>query len=243
MLLGATVLGLGATQANAEDLEASPRRKLKIVVAGGHPDDPESGCGGTMARYADAGHEVVALYLTRGEAGLEGKSHDEAARIRSAEAIEACKILGARPVFAGQIDGATEINRQRYAEYRQILAAEKPDMVFTHWPIDRHPDHRVASLLTYDAWLHTKKQFALYYYEVYSGLETQQFAPTDYVDIGATEDRKRAAVAAHASMSEEAIYVRHDMMNRFRGLEFTCEYAEAFIRQVQRPKTGVMVGH
>ena len=34
---------------------------LKAIVAGGHPDDPESGCGGTMALYADRGHEVIAI--------------------------------------------------------------------------------------------------------------------------------------------------------------------------------------
>ncbi|NUQ20190.1 MAG: PIG-L family deacetylase, partial [Gemmatimonadaceae bacterium] len=63
--------------------ERGPGAKLKVLVAGGHPDDPESGCGGTMARYADAGHDVVALYLTRGEAGIEGTSHVDAARIRT----------------------------------------------------------------------------------------------------------------------------------------------------------------
>ena len=47
----------------------SPARKLKIVVAGAHPDDPELGAGGTIARYADLGHEVVCLYLTRGQVG------------------------------------------------------------------------------------------------------------------------------------------------------------------------------
>jgi LmbE family N-acetylglucosaminyl deacetylase len=62
-----------------------------------------------MARYAELGHEVVSLYLTRGEAGIRGKNHDDAARIRTAEAEQACKILGARPMFVGQIDGATEV--------------------------------------------------------------------------------------------------------------------------------------
>src|SRR5215475_6104846 len=63
----------------------SQARKLKIIVVGGHPDDPESGCGGAIARYADAGHDVVCLYLTRGEAGIRGKSADEAAAIRTRE--------------------------------------------------------------------------------------------------------------------------------------------------------------
>ena len=84
---------LGASM-GAGALAAGPAGKLKLVVAGGHPDDPESGCGGTMARFAEAGGDVVALYLTRGEAGIPGKSAQEAARIRTREAEEACKILG-----------------------------------------------------------------------------------------------------------------------------------------------------
>ena len=44
--------------------EAGPLPKLKVLVTGAHPDDPESGCGGTIARYTDSGHTVTALYLT-----------------------------------------------------------------------------------------------------------------------------------------------------------------------------------
>lgn len=36
-------------------------RKLKVVVTGGHPGDPEYGCGGTVARFVGAEHEVVLL--------------------------------------------------------------------------------------------------------------------------------------------------------------------------------------
>ncbi|HEV2483966.1 MAG TPA: PIG-L family deacetylase [Terracidiphilus sp.] len=51
----------------------------------GNPDDPQSGCGGTIARYTDEGHEVVILYLTRGESGIERTSMQDAAAIRTAE--------------------------------------------------------------------------------------------------------------------------------------------------------------
>src|SRR5690242_17428642 len=72
-------------------------RRLRVVVVGAHPDGPESSCGGTMSRYADLGHEVVAVYLTRGEAGIKGKTAEEAAAIRTSEAERACQILKARP--------------------------------------------------------------------------------------------------------------------------------------------------
>src|SRR5436305_12673252 len=88
--------------------------RLRVIVVGGHPGDPEAGCGGTVANYADQGHEVTVLYLTRGEAGVAGKGAGEAADMRMAEAREACRILKAKPVFADQIDGATELNEARY---------------------------------------------------------------------------------------------------------------------------------
>jgi len=234
--MGSALAGnLPGAERSQASISAGKDRKLKLVVVGGHPDDPESGCGGTMARFAELGHEVVALYLTRGEAGIAGKSHEESAAIRTAECFEACKILKARPAFAGQIDGSTEINATRYDELRKLLQGEEPDIVLTHWPIDTHRDHRAASFLVYDAWLHLEQKFALYYFEVMSGSQTQNFGPTDYVDITATEDRKHAACFAHKSQNPEGFYAHHDLMNKFRGLESGHKYAEAFVRHVQSP--------
>lgn len=59
---------------------------LGVLVIGGHPGDPEAGCGGTIARYTAQGHAVTLLYLPRGEAGVRGKNAAESAAIRSAEA-------------------------------------------------------------------------------------------------------------------------------------------------------------
>jgi LmbE family N-acetylglucosaminyl deacetylase len=230
VLVGAALTLPLAAAAQAPSEPVHPER-LRVVVVGGHPDDPESGAGGTMARLADLGHEVVALYLTRGEAGVRGKSHDQAAAIRTAECEKACAILKARPVFAGQIDGATEVTPRRYDAFAKVLMAEKPNAVFTHWPVDTHRDHRAASLLAYDAWLGARRSspFALYYFEVMTGEQSQNFRPTDYVDISPTEQRKRDACFAHASQDPAEFYKIHDLMNQFRGTEHGCKYAEGFV--------------
>ena len=232
--------GLPLLIQNASSEVSGTSRKLKIVVAGAHPDDPESGCGGTIALYSNLGHEVAVLYLTRGEAGIPAKSAQEAAAIRTAESQKACSILRARPIFAGQIDGNTEINRSRYDDFRKILQSEHPDIVFTHWPIDTLRDHRVMSLLVYDAWIESGKKFDLYYFEVDQGEQTQQFHPTHYVDITQTEDRKRAACLVHASQRPEtSFYPLHEKMNRFRGMECGRELAEGFVRHCQNLETSV----
>ena len=191
-----------------------------------------------MARYASLGHEVISIYLTRGEAGIAGKSHEEAARIRTREAEEACKILGARAVFAGQVDGSTELNRRRYEDFRQMLLPLAPDIVLTHWPIDTHRDHRAASLAVYDALQAAERKFLLYYFEVMTGDQTQNFLPTHHVDITAFEVKKRAACFAHPSQHPEEWYTWHDEMNRFRGMECQAKYAEGFVAYALNASTG-----
>lgn len=209
-------------------------RPLRILVAGAHPDDPESACGGAIARYAQAGHEVVCLYATRGEAGISGVPHDEAARIRTAEAEAACRLLGARPVFLGQIDGATELNAARYDEAARLIEAEAPDVAFTHWPVDTHRDHRVTSMLVYDAWLRLDRPFALFFFETLTGEQTQAFHPTHYVDIAATEAIKHRACLLHESQkADEYFYPLHAQMHRLRGMEAGMPAAEAYAQHPQ----------
>jgi N-acetylglucosamine malate deacetylase 1 len=212
---------------------AEAQHKLKVIVTGGHPGDPEYGCGGTIARYTDLGHEVVLLYLNRGDP--TAKVPDDASGIRTAEATRACEILKARPAYAEQIDGHAVVDQEHYARFHRLLEGEQPSVVFTHWPIDNHADHRAISLLVYEAWLRMGKKFALYYYEVSDGEDTVQFAPTHYVDITQTEARKRLACYAHASQAPDRFYALQELVTRMRGVEIGHKQAEAYIRHVQSP--------
>ena len=216
---------------------------LKIVCVGGHTDDPESGCGGSLARYAALGHAVTIIYLTRGEAGIPGKPHNEAAAIRSAEGEAACRILGAKPVFAGQIDGATVVDKAAAESLGKLIVAEDPDLVFTQWPIDSHLDHQAASILTFRAWLAARGRFELYYYEVDLGAQTMGFHPTDYIDITAVREKKKAALFAHKSQDGERIYREyHQAMESYRGRESGCGAAEGFVHLARVHSTTPLPG-
>jgi LmbE family N-acetylglucosaminyl deacetylase len=72
------------------------KKPLSVICVGAHPDDPEESSFGTLARYAEAGHRVTVIYLTRGERGIRDKSLEEAAAIRTAEAEAACRVIGGR---------------------------------------------------------------------------------------------------------------------------------------------------
>ncbi|HXM16974.1 MAG TPA: hypothetical protein VN933_17140, partial [Candidatus Eremiobacteraceae bacterium] len=64
-LLGGATADAASLGAGAET-PASGGRKIKVVVCGGHPGDPEYGCGGTIARLTQMGHDVVLFYLNDG---------------------------------------------------------------------------------------------------------------------------------------------------------------------------------
>lgn len=224
-------LGLSTLMGSAA---TTPYSKMKIVCVGGHPDDPETGCGGTLARLTQAGNEVTIIYLTNGEAGVRGKSHEEAAAIRTKESLASSRILKAKPVFAGQIDGDTIVNNEWVQKLHALITSEAPDLVFTHWPLDAHKDHQCAGLLTIQSWVRSKRSFGLYFFEVCTGPQTMGFHPTDYVDISSTLDQKHQAVYCHTSQNPDGIYhsqhCNHGMMETFRGMEAGVKAAEAFVR-------------
>jgi LmbE family N-acetylglucosaminyl deacetylase len=226
----APALGAGQESNSSHSTGKAPEKQLNILCMGAHPGDPEFGCGGTLARYSDQGHKVTLLYLTRGEAGDPAKSYSESAALRTLEAETACSILKARPMFAGQIDGNTELNKGRNEAMTSLILSEKPDIVFTHWPLDSHVDHQIAGLLTLTAWIRSGRQFHLYFYEVNTGSETMGFEPTDYVDITEVRARKKEAMFAHKTQNPQEVYDSYfKAMEDFRGLEAGVKAAEGFI--------------
>lgn len=236
LIAGLTVLGTATAHAGDTDSGAANRPRKKILAIGAHPDDNESSCGGTLARLAAEGHEVVSVYFTRGERGIKGTAMTEAAAIRTQEAIEACRLIGIRPVFMTQIDGGCEIVPERYQEMTDLIMREKPDIVLTHWPIDTHRDHAICSILVFDTWKKTGCFFDLYYYEPMMGNQAQNFHPSDYVDITDYEEIKRKMCYCHKSQEPLRWYDGYHMkMMEFRGMEMGIKYAEGFVRVWQGP--------
>ena len=230
LLNGGILTGAAAASVSGAPGADSGKRRLKIVVAGGHPGDPEYACGGTVAKLTQQGHEVVLLYLN------DGAWPPTPAATRIGEAKHACEILKARPAYANQTNGHAVVDAARYDEFQKIIAAENPDAVFNQWFVDNHRDHRAIANLTYDAWNQLKRKFALYYYEVSDGEDTMQFpSPTHYVDITSVADTKKAACYAHASQNPDFFYGVQDAVAVFRGFAGGYKRAEAYLMQIPSP--------
>ncbi|MBU3931063.1 MAG: PIG-L family deacetylase, partial [Proteobacteria bacterium] len=67
---------------------------MKILAIGAHPDDIEAGCSGTLAKYAQNGHDIYLLIMTEGHMGGEGA-------IRKKEQTKSAKILKPRELIWG----------------------------------------------------------------------------------------------------------------------------------------------
>ena len=114
---------------------------------------------------------------------------------------------------------------------QQLVAGEKPDLVFTHWPIDSHKDHQAASLLIIQTWMRTQQKFELYFFEVCAGEQTMGFHPTGYIDISDTQEQKRKAVYCHTSQDPPGIYnCGHAAMEEFPGKRTGCKSCRGFCK-------------
>ena len=208
-------------------------RKLKVVYVGAHVDDWGT-CAGTLARYARGGHDVLCFSLTPGDSqSMADGNHmslDKLAALRREDAVRGTRIIGAQFKVLNQHNQNMRVDPETYDAFNRTLAAEKPDIVFGMWPLEFHPDHRAAAMLAYNAWLANGMRFAFYFSETQEAAEmtTQQFAPNRWVDIEPVIGLKRESIMANTLIKEW--WPESEMWAKFRGGEYGCQYAEAFVR-------------
>lgn len=129
----------------------------RVMLIAAHPDDPEFGCGGTMAKWAAEGKEITYVILTNGDKG----SHDpqmrpgDLAEIREKEQWAAARAIGVKNViFGGVPDQMLEPTLAMRRYVIQLIREHKPHVLVAidPWrPYQLHPDHRAAGYLALDA--------------------------------------------------------------------------------------------
>jgi LmbE family N-acetylglucosaminyl deacetylase len=130
---------------------AQPKRVLRIIAFGAHPDDAEFQLGGCAIKWAQLGHKVKLVSVTNGDIGHWKMAGGPLAKRRTAESKEAAKRMGVESLVLDIHDGEimpTLANRKTIA---RLIREWQADLVFTHRPHDYHPDHRNAGLLIRDA--------------------------------------------------------------------------------------------
>lgn len=137
--------------------------KQNILVILAHPDDPEFFCGATLARWAQAGHEITYYLLTCGDKGRNDHNRDiaqnELCSLRHEEQHHASAILGVKAVhFMDLEDGYLVPSLDLRRDVVRIIRQLRPDVLVTCDPQNlfatygiNHPDHRAAGQVVLDA--------------------------------------------------------------------------------------------
>jgi LmbE family N-acetylglucosaminyl deacetylase len=186
----------------------------KVVVLAPHRDDEVIGCGGTVARHADAGADVSVIYLSDDRGGA---------------AQRAFAVLGVKKFYFLGCEGTPLQGGSGVAgKLRARLLEIRPDIVYLPFFLERHPDHRAVSRILIAATEGTDLSFQCHGFEVWTPL-----FPNCAVWIDASMERKKQAMAQHASSSENDNDLLHAMIGlaSYRSVlrsRAQGRYAEAF---------------
>ncbi len=226
---------------------------MNILAIGAHPDDIETYCAGTLAKYVSQGHRVVMATATSGNIGSSHHTMEEIAAIRKAEAKKSASIIGADFVCLDYDDEMFFENKEARLRFIDLVRYAKADVILTHNPSDYNPDHELTSKIINDIAVmipiaHLKTDNLpydaiprIFYWESVNGMG---FIPTDYVDITDFFEIKKKMLGCHESQQQwmadnykdafsgdnsdffESILIQ----SRYRGLQCGVKYAEGFIR-------------
>ncbi|HZS33497.1 MAG TPA: PIG-L deacetylase family protein [Methylomirabilota bacterium] len=205
-------------------VEPAPPRRVMSIHA--HPDDQEFTVGGTLAKWARAGSEIVTVCITRGAGGSNRFTPPEMTRaalatIREAEQRRACQVLGIATVhFLDYEDGTLEATIGLRRDLARLVRRHRPDAVVCGDPTVRyygstylnHPDHRAAADAALDAVFPSAGTRLIFPELLAEGLEPHEVReiyihgaerPDTWVDIAETLELKIAALREHKSQMGE----------------------------------------
>src|SRR5262250_1745546 len=241
---------------STRSVRKEPSHPPRVMSIHAHPDDQEFTVGGTLAKWARAGSEIVTVCITSGGAGSNDHTPPDMTRealvpIREDEQRRACRVLGISEVlFLGYEDGMLEASLDLRRELTRIIRRHKPDAVVCGDPTMRyygnmymnHPDHRAASDVVLDAVFPSAGTRLIFPELLDEGLEPHEVKHVyihgaekadTYVDIEEFLDVKLAALRAHKTQMGE--WDPKEMITQWaaeQGRRRKLKAAEAYRRMV-----------
>lgn len=229
----------------------------RVMFVSAHAVDFVIRAGGTLARYAKAGSEVLSVCLTYGERQESRRlwvekgpmTLQEAKDVRRKEAEECARLIGSKVVFYDWEDCPLLFDRARYDQLATEIRRFRPNVLITHWHKDRtNWDHHVTAEFTLravqlanaaggilESGLEPWGPQHIFYCEPWFPFpEFCEFSPDTYVDITEVNDLKAAGL--RAAWSHGQLERAYGQCSEFRGYQMTrllgrpVQYAEAFVR-------------
>lgn len=232
---------------------------MNILAIGAHPDDIETMCAGTLAKYAAQGHKVYMATATSGNIGSATHTMEEIAEIRKKEAAASAAIIGAEYICLDYDDEMFYETKEVRLAFINLVRYCKADVIITHSLHDYNPDHMLTSKIVNDIAVmipiaHLKTECEPYdvipSIWMFEPAASMGFVPTDYVDItdyyetkmkmlGCMESQKAWMAANYAVLrdDEDRFFDTIRITSEFRGMQAGCKYAEGFVRALDGYRT------
>jgi len=131
--------------------QAAADGKLRIIIFGAHPDDPEYRGAGVAMKWAKMGHHVKLVSATNGDIGHWQMAGGPLAQRRIKEVMEVGRRLGASTEVLDIHDGEIMPTLENRRMITRLIRQWNADVVITNRPNDYHPDHRYTSILVQDS--------------------------------------------------------------------------------------------
>ncbi len=206
------------------DLLKNAHGPAKILCLGAHSDDIEIGCGGTMLEMLAETPDIEVVWVVF-NSGTEREREARAsadlflAQVRRKDVIVMHFRDGFFPYEGAQIK----------EEFEALKKQISPDLIFTHYRLDRHQDHRTISDLTWNTWRnHLILEYEIPKYDGDLGVPNL-FVPVTQKNC---ERKVRYICDTFQTQSNKAWLTEDTFLGlmRLRGVECAAEskYAEAF---------------
>ncbi len=208
-----------------------------ILVVGPHPDDQELGMGGTIARLAQQGHNVLLLDMTNGEPTPHGSVEQ-----RQKEWTAAAQILGVQRRLIGLPNREVQHTLEARHAVAGAIREHQASIVFLPFPEDAHPDHRATTRIVEDARFDAKltktdlpgdpiyPKWLIYYYCTHLRHVAN---PTFCMEITQQMDTKEQSILAYETQfvmpeKNRGVVTWIRQLNGYMGSRIGTAYAEPF---------------
>ena len=201
-------------------------KKKRILVLAPHTDDGEFGCGGTITKFINEGHEV---YYAAFSACQQSVLPQFPADILITEVKEATSILGIKPsnliLFDYDVRTFGYQRQEILDDLIKLRADLQPELIFMPTITDVHQDHHTIA----EEGLRAFKFNSILSYELpwnNFSFSTSSFVHLNESDIQTKVNALQAYQSqAHRPYSDED-FIRS--LARTRGVQIGTKYAEAF---------------